>query len=59
MLDSLMEPAGVIAESETGGKGIRCAAHLFCDEWHVDRQQSDFSDAAGAGRQTAAGSQLP
>ena len=42
-----------------GRAGLRRAQDLLRHQRHVDRQQGDLPDAAGAGRQDAARSQLP
>ena len=60
MLDSLMEPKGVIARGAgDGGQGLRRAPHLLRHQRHLDRQQGDLPDAARAGREAAARPQLP
>ena len=60
MLDSLMEPTGVIAEAQAdGGQGVRRAPHLLRHQRHLDREQGDLPDADRAGREAAARPQLP
>ena len=54
------DPTGVIAQAqEHGRQGLRRAQDLLRDQRHLDRQQGDLPDAARAGRQDAARSQLP
>ena len=60
MLDSLMEPTGVIAEAQTHGRqGFRRAPHVLRHQRHLDREQGDLPDAARAGREALTRPQLP
>jgi len=49
MLDSLMEPRGVIADAQAMRPRRSAAAHVLCDERHVHREQGDLQTLLAPG----------
>jgi arginine decarboxylase len=60
MLDSLMEPKGVIREAQAlAAKAFGATPHVLRDQRHLDREQGHLPDPARSGREAAARPQLP